>query len=155
MTRKQRTIHEYCSANPAPTRHRKAGEKTAVRRNPLSGGWAWKPDENTAKALKRGTRKIRKAKEAEHQRIMEKAKMATTSKRKSSKKVSKKTTAKKVATKSANGLIPLKKICQQLKLDPKMARRKLRDEGVKGHDAKSRWQFTAAQAKRVKAVLQA
>lgn len=154
MTRKQRTISEYCSANPAPTRHRKAGEKTAVRRNPLSGGWAWKPDEKTAKALKRGTRKIRKAKEAEHQRIMEKAKMATTSKRKSSKKVSKKTSAKKVAAK-ANGMIPLKRICQQLKLDPKMARRKLRAEGVKGHDSKSRWEFTAAQAKRAKAVLQA
>jgi len=154
MTRKQRTIHEYCATNPAPTRHRKAGEKTAVRRNPLSAGWAWKPDDKTAKALKRGTRKIRKAKDAEHQRIMEEAKMAT-AKRKSSKKVSKKTSAKKVTRKKANGLIPLKKICQQLKLDPKMARRKLRAEGVKGHSAKSRWEFTAAQAKRAKAVLQA
>lgn len=156
MTRKKRTIREYCASNPAPTHHQKAGEKTAVKRNPLSGGWAWKPDDSTRKALKRGTRKFKKAKDAEHQRIMEEAKMATAkSKRKTSKKRGAKKVSKKVAAKKANGAIPLKKICQQLKLDPKMARRKLRAAGLRGHDPKARWEFTPAQAKKAKAVLQA
>ena len=51
--------------------------------------------------------------------------------------------------------MPLKKICQKLKLDPKMARRKLRAEGIKGHSAKARWEFTAVQAKKVTAILSA
>ena len=73
------------------------------------------------------------------------------------KKSTKKVTAKKVTAKkvTASNLTPLKKICQKLKLDPKMARRKLRAEGVKGHDAKARWEFTAVQPKKVTAILSA
>lgn len=68
------------------------------------------------------------------------------------KKVSKKTTAKKVTKKTGNR-VPLKKVCQKLKIDPKMARRKLRAAGFSGHDPKSRWEFTPAQAKKAEALL--
>jgi hypothetical protein len=132
-----------------------------MKRNPISAGWAWKPDATTEAALRRGASKLRRAKAHNN----EEAKMATkkatakkTSTRKTSaKKVSKKGTAKKVTAKKAtNGnRIPLKKICQELKIDPKLARRKLRSADLAGHDAKARWDFTPAQAKKAKEVLSA
>lgn len=151
----KRTIGDYCRAHPVGRHHQKAGEKTAVKRNPMSAGWAWNPDEETERALKRGARKIRKAKAAQ----LEDAKMATkkASSKKTSKKVAKKVT-KKTATKS--NLIPLKKVCQKVKgtnKDPKMARRALRADKAmsKIHAAKGRWEFTAAQAKKAQAFLSA
>lgn len=157
MKRPARTIGQYCAANPVERHHQKAGEKTAVKRDPMSTGWAWKPDRKTELALKRGARKIRKAKAAE----LEEAKMATkkagskkkaTRKKASTRKTAKKVSAKKVTKKTGNR-IPLKKLCQELKIDPKMARRKLRAAGLAGHDPKARWDFTAAQAKKAKEVL--
>jgi hypothetical protein len=158
----KRTISDYCASNPVPQSHQKAGEKTAMKRDPMSAGWAWNPPEDVERALKRGARKIRKAKAAE----LEEAKMAT-NKSASKKKVTKKAkakkastrkapakkVAKKVAKKTTGNRIPLKKLCQELKLDPKMARRKLRAAGLSGHDPKARWDFTAAQATKAKAIL--
>jgi len=157
-----RTLKHYLASHPAPNRHQKAGEKTAVKRDPMSTGWAWKPDEKTQQALARGARKIRKAKLAALNPEMEDSKMATkkanakTSKKRSSKKVSKKRASKKVTAKKVTGnRVPLKKICQKLKIDPKMARRKLRAADLKGHDSQSRWEFTPAQAKKAEEILRA
>lgn len=55
--------------------------------------------------------------------------------------------------------IPLKKICQELGLDPKASRVRLRrflrsdDKGVQFHKIGSRWDLTPTQAKEVKAFL--
>jgi len=148
-----RTIRQYCNANPAPKHHQKAGEKVAISSPPLSAGWAWNPDKETTRALSRGTRKIRKAKLAAQNPEMEDSKMAT--KKAKGKKSTKKTTAKKVAKKTTSNLTPLKKICQDLKIDPKLARRKLRAANLKGHDTQSRWEFTQAQVKKAKEILAA
>lgn len=147
-----RTIKHYLKSHPAPKR--KLGARTATAGKHVSVGWAWQPDDETRKALARGTRKKKLAAERRHQSKLEQSKMAT-SKRKAKKTTAKKVTAKKVE--KANGLMPLKKICQQLKIDPKMARRTLRADKAmaKIHAAKGRWEFTAAQAKKAKAVLQA
>ena len=160
-----RSIHEYCSANPAPVRHRTAGDATAMKRNPLSAGWAWKPDAATRKALARGTRKMK----GNSTSTEGEAKMATskkTAKKTSAKKVSKKAAAKKAPAKkaskkkapakaAANGT-PLKKICQELKIDPKLARRKLRNSDVfAGREGKERWTFSTAQAEKARQVLTA
>jgi hypothetical protein len=75
--------------------------------------------------------------------------------KKVSKKVSKKVATKVAAGKKESNLVPLKKICQELKVDPKMARRTLRAEGIKGHDPKARWEFSAAEAKKVREILAA
>ena len=168
MPRKYASIADYCSANPIPTHHQKAGEKVASRQGVLSVGWAWKPDAETKRALSRSSRKWRKIKAAKLNDENGVREMAT-SKSKSTKKtatkkvskkvakkvVSKKGAAKKVAVKKESNLLPLKKICQELKIDPKMARRKLRAEGVKSHDQKARWEFTVAQAKKIKEILAA
>lgn len=159
-----RTLKSYLASHPAPNRHQKAGEKTAVKRNPMSAGWAWKPDAATKRALSRGSRKIAKAKRAalnpeEMENEMATSKKASAKKKRTSKKkvrrVSKKKTAKKVAKKTTGNRIPLKKICQELKIEPKMARRKLRAANLSGHDSQSRWEFTAAQAKKAKEILAA
>ncbi len=71
------------------------------------------------------------------------------------KKSTKKTSAKKVTKKTASNLVPLKKICQELEIDPRMARRKLRAADLAGHDSSSRWEFTPAQAKKAKEILAA
>ena len=151
----KRTIGDYCRAHPVGRHHQKAGEKTATKRDPMSAGWAWNPDDETRKAIARGNRRLRKAKAAQ----LEGAKMATkkASSKKGSRKAAKKVT-KKVAAKS--NLIPLKKVCQKVKgtnKDPKMARRALRADKTmsKIHAAKGRWEFTAAQAKKAQAFLSA
>ena len=80
----------------------------------------------------------------------------TGTKKKAAKKVTRKTTAKKVAKKTTtSNRIPLKRICQELKIDDRMARRKLRAANLKGHDPKARWEFTEAQAKKAKELLAA
>lgn len=157
-------IRDYCNSHPVPKHHQKAGEKTAIKRDPMSAGWAWNPDEATRKALARGNRKIAKAKRQKLNDEMESTKMATkkakgkttrkTSTKKVAKKVSKKV-AKKVATKKASNRIPLKRLCSKLNLDPKMARRTLRAAGMAGHDPKARWEFTETQAKKAEALLKA
>ncbi len=148
-----RTIRQYTKAHPVQRHHQKAGEKVATRSpNPMSAGWAWNPDKITQRQISASARKMRQLKKAKLESEMGDAEMAT---KKS--KTSKKTTAKKVAKKTTSNLIPLKKICQDLKLDPKMARRTLRSSKpmMKIHDAKGRWEFTDAQAKKVRAVLKA
>ena len=142
-----RTIKHYLKSHLAPKR--KPGPRVATAEKIVSVGWAWNPDDETRKAIARGNRKVKQAKA----KATEDSKMAT---RKS--KGSKKRTAKKVASKKSNGTaMPLKKLCQQLKLDPKMARRKLRADTAmaKIHQSKGRWEFTTAQAKKAKAVLSA
>ena len=82
---------------------------------------------------------------------------------------SKKTTAKKgngarkgkVST-TAEGRIPLKKICQELGLDPKRSRVKLRrawrktdEKNVAFHSKGGRWDLTKREAAEVRAILSA
>ena len=70
-----------------------------------------------------------------------------------------KKTAKKVAKKvtkaATNGRVPLKRICQELKMEPRLARRKLRNAEVSFHEEGGRWDFTPKQAKSVKEILAA
>lgn len=72
---------------------------------------------------------------------------------------SKKGTRAATAEKRAGGTIPLKKICQDLGLDPKASRVRLRrflrseDGGVAFHKIGSRWDLTPKQAKEVKTFL--
>lgn len=96
--------------------------------------WSWRPDHETVEGIKRGNRKFRRP-EVPPNRINEVIEMA----------------AKKVTTKATktNGSAPatkgdgvaLKTLCQQLKIDPRMARRKLRKADISGHDARDRWTF--------------
>ena len=73
------------------------------------------------------------------------------------KKATRAATAEKRAPKG--GTIPLKKVCQELGLDPKASRVRLRrflrsdEKGVAFHKIGSRWDLTPAQAKEVKAFL--
>lgn len=153
-----RTLKNYLASHPAPKRHQKAGEKTAVRRNPMSAGWAWKPDGKTKRALARGNRKMAAARRAALNPETEDSTVATkkASKKRTTKKASTKKGARRVAKKvTKTNRVPLKKICQDLKIDPKLARRKLRAADLKGHDPKSRWEFTPAQAKKAKEILAA
>lgn len=63
----------------------------------------------------------------------------------------KKSSARRV-TKSEAG-IPLKKICTELKLEPKAARRKLRAAALSFHGNRERWVFSPAQAKQAREIL--
>ena len=61
---------------------------------------------------------------------------------------------------TAGGLIPLKRICADLGLDPKRSRVKLRrvwrreeEPGVQFHKKNERWDLTPKQAKEVRAIL--
>ena len=153
MAQPKRTLSEYIAGTPQARHHQKAGEKVAMKRNPMSAGWAWNPDDVTRKAIARGNRKLRKAKaEAAN---MEDAKMATNKAK--GKKASKKRTAKKVSKKVAakSNLIPLKKVCQAAKVDPKMARRTLRasTKWMKVHTSRGRCEFSKAQATQVQKFL--
>jgi hypothetical protein len=94
--------------------------------------WSWKPDNNTVNRIRDGNRKSRRP-ELSPQRI-EEMNMATVT-------TAKKTAPKKVSTKSTDGLIPLKTLCKDLEIDPRMARRKLRKAKISGHDARDRWSF--------------
>lgn len=51
--------------------------------------------------------------------------------------------------------VPLKALCSELKVDPRLARRKLRREGVTGHDARTRWTWKpgSEQLKKVRELL--
>ena len=75
------------------------------------------------------------------------------------KKTGKKTGAKKssakVVSKPAGDGIALKTICGQLKIEPRAARRKLRNAELDFHDHRDRWTFTPKQAERVKEILRA
>lgn len=151
-----RTLKNYLASHPAP-KAKRSGGKTAVKRNPLSTGWAWKPDAQTELALARGRRKMKRA-APRNQPEKEIAKMATRkgSKKRTSTKKARKVT-KKAAGKKANGLIPLKTLLGT-KYTPekaKLARRKLRADTAmaKIHSTKGRWEFTKAQATKAKAVL--
>lgn len=68
-------------------------------------------------------------------------------------------TATKRAPKNGKGTIPLKAICQELGLDPKASRVRLRrylrsdDKGVQFHKIGSRWDLTPGQAKEVRSFL--
>lgn len=85
--------------------------------------------------------------------------------KKASSKKSKRASAKKgttVAKKetSRDGLIPLKKICAELGIEPKAARVRLRrflrreeDPGVKFHKIGSRWDLSKKEAAEVRAFL--
>ena len=69
--------------------------------------------------------------------------------------------ARKVSEKPATGgLIPLKRICADLGIEPKPARVKLRrawrkegERNVEFHEKNARWDLTPAQAKEVRAIL--
>lgn len=77
------------------------------------------------------------------------------------------TSAKRTAkaatpAKTSAGLIPLKRICSDLGLDPKRSRVKLRrvwrreeSPGVQFHKKNERWDLTPKQAKEVRAILSA
>lgn len=95
--------------------------------------WSWKPDHDTVESLKRGNRKFRKP-ELSPKRI-EEMNMATV-----------KQGPKKVAKANGNGktpsdLVALKTLCKELKVEPRLARRKLRKASITGHDARDRWNF--------------
>jgi len=64
---------------------------------------------------------------------------------------------KTVAPAPTGKLIPLKRICEEMDLDPKATRVKLRRLISKGeidfHDHSQRWEFTPAQAKEIRAHL--
>lgn len=56
-----------------------------------------------------------------------------------------------MVTSKNNGLIPLKTLCSQLKVDPRSARRKLRKAKINGHTARDRWTFKAGSPSLTKA----
>lgn len=130
-----------------------------MTRHVLSAGWAWNPDKATIAAIGRGKRKVKAFESKRHEEIMTMA----TSKAASTKKTARKTTAKKgkgkkvakkvAAKKTGNGHISLKELLGK-KMDPKIARRKLRAEGFGGHSTKARWEFTPAQAKKAREILE-
>lgn len=65
----------------------------------------------------------------------------------------KKSSAKLVTKAATSDGIALKTICAKLKVEPKLARRKLRAAKFPWHDPKSRWNLTAKQAQQVTALL--
>lgn len=75
--------------------------------------------------------------------------------RKVAKKVSKKAAPAKVAKKSTGEGIALKTLLGKVKMEGKLARRKLRAAGLSFHDPKARWTFTPAQAEKALEVLRA
>lgn len=76
--------------------------------------------------------------------------------RRVTKKAAAKKATKKVVSKSEAGSgIPLKTICGQLKIEPRLARRKLRNAELSFHGMRERWTFTPSQATKVKEILRA
>jgi hypothetical protein len=64
--------------------------------------------------------------------------------------------APKVASKpDADGKVALKTICAKLDIEPRLARRKLRNAELAFHDHRDRWNFTKAQAEKVTEILRA
>ncbi len=77
-----------------------------------------------------------------------------TGKTSSAKKVTKAAEAPKAeAAAPSDGKIVLKSLCSQLKINPRIARRKLRKAGLAFHGHRDRWTFTEKQAEKVKEVL--
>jgi transcription initiation factor IIE alpha subunit len=112
-----------------------------------------------AKAL--ADEKVKKDKPKRRKKMAKKVKLKELAER-SKKKAKFETEEVKAPEKKAkpNGdgkLIPLKKICEELDIDPKATRVKLRRLIAKGtidfHDASQRWEFTAAQAKEIRSHL--
>jgi len=65
-----------------------------------------------------------------------------------------KSTAKLVKKASGEG-IALKSICAKLKIEPRLARRKLRAANLAFHGKRERWNFTVAQAAKATEILRA
>lgn len=85
------------------------------------------------------------------------AKKTAAPKKAAAKKVAKsaaKSTAKLVKKSDASGT-PLKVICAKLKIEPRLARRKLRAAELAFHGKRERWIFTAAQAAKATEILSA
>lgn len=61
----------------------------------------------------------------------------------------------KLVKKTDGDRIALKSICSRKKIEPRLARRKLRAAGLAFHDPRDRWTFTKAQAARVEEILSA
>lgn len=141
-------IRKYCLRNPVPKE--KAGPRTAVRRNPLSAGWAWSPDDSTTQAISRGQRKVARAKRRLLQSNNEDITMATATKKTVTKKtVAKKSPAKKAAAKKSQ---TLKQILPD-GYDPRKARRILRKSDL-AKEMGERWEFTPAQRDKALELLQ-
>lgn len=58
--------------------------------------------------------------------------------------------AKKVVKAPVDGEVTLKAICAELKIEPRIARRKLRKAKLDSHDARDRWTFKAGSATHTK-----
>lgn len=69
------------------------------------------------------------------------------------KKVTKVTTKAATAVKTDDGRIALKSICSKLQIEPRAARRKLRNADLGFHDHRDRWSFTEKQAEKVREIL--
>lgn len=145
-----RSITDYCKENPVPKEKR--GPATAIKRNPMSAGWAWSPDEDTTKAIAKGSRKAAKARRNSE---TEKGNtdMTTASKKTAARKPAKKTAAKKAPAKKASTAKKVvatnKKTLKQILptgYSDRKARRILRKSSL-AHELKGRWEFTAKQAK--------
>ncbi len=65
-----------------------------------------------------------------------------------------KSSAKLVKKATGEG-IALKTICAKLKIEPRLARRKLRAANLAFHSKRERWNFTAAQAAKATEILRA
>jgi hypothetical protein len=105
---------------------------------------------------KKVAKRVQASKKRTSVKRTEVGKLTAKSKKKTiqAKPVSKKKT---VEAKSNGKLIPLKKICADMDLDPKATRVKLRrmiaNEEITFHDHSARWEFTPAQAKEIRAAL--
>lgn len=77
--------------------------------------------------------------------------------KKAAKKASKpaKSTAKLVKKAEPKDGTPLKTICAKLKIEPRLARRKLRAAELSFHGKRERWTFTPTQAAKVTEILKA
>jgi hypothetical protein len=124
--------------------------------------WSWLPDANTIRRIADGNRKCRRF-ELPPNRIeemkMESANPVNGSAvnnevaaakfagkpakavKKAVRKVVKKVVAKKAAKVVDANLIPLKTLCKDLDIDPRLARRKLRKAKISGHSERNRWSF--------------
>ena len=112
----------------------------------------------TSTSKKRTTKKASGKKTSKKRAV----KAAPASKKKTARSSKKKPIRRQIEESSGSGRIPLKKICQQLDMDPKAARVKLRRLARNGElkfrdqddeDHGSRWEFTPKQAEQIKEAL--
>lgn len=66
-----------------------------------------------------------------------------------------KSSGAKLVKKAPTDGTPLKSICAKLRIEPRLARRKLRAANLAFHDKRDRWTFTPAQAAKVTELLKA